>query len=77
MLPGRPFLHENSNIGIRIFSGVFIMTVAGEYACLHLPVSTLQEIISSLMKALFECQMFSEGKTILWWFEHTLSSQPN
>lgn len=31
------------------------MTVAGKFACLHLPVNTLKEIISSLMKALFEC----------------------
>lgn len=42
------------------FCWVFIRTVAGEFACLRSPVSTLEEIISSLMKAIFKClQMFS------------------
>lgn len=49
VLPGSSFLV------ICIFLFLFIMTVAGKFACLHLPVNTLKEIISSLMKALFEC----------------------
>lgn len=64
MRPGSSFLHENSNIGDSYFpGGAFMITVvgvAGEFACLHLPKRKLEEIISSLMKALFEClQMFS------------------
>lgn len=65
---------------ICIFSvQVFIMTVAGEFACLHLPASTLAEIISSLMKALFEClQMFCvwrQNSPLVGWTHSLISAQ--
>lgn len=46
------FSMQIPSLAICMFSiGVFIMTDAGEFACLHLPLSTLEEIIASLMKA--------------------------